>query len=100
MFALALGIDYALFIVAASAVRRWGSKLEPARRGHRDDGHGGEGGALLGPDLLLSLLGGDARADPVPLDGVGIILSVVFVLGRDVRRSCRAVLADSAPNVD
>jgi uncharacterized membrane protein YdfJ with MMPL/SSD domain len=46
MFALALGIDYALFIVVASAAPTSGSGLSPARRS-RDDGHRRQGRPLL-----------------------------------------------------
>ena len=61
MFALALGIDYALFIVMRFRGALFGSQ-EPRRGGGgRDDGHGRQGGALQrrhGADLADR---GDAR---------------------------------------
>ena len=70
MFALALGIDYALFLVHRFRGAFFGSEPRRARRGRGDDGHGRQGRPVLGrhrPDLAL---GGDARAEPgVPLDG-------------------------------
>ena len=49
MFALALGIDYALFLV----VRFRGARMRPARgrpaRGRRDDGHRRQGRLFSGP---------------------------------------------------
>ena len=70
MFALALGIDYALFVVNRFRGAYFGSKLDAARRGRRDDGHRRQGRPLLRPDRADLALGGDARAEPgVPLDG-------------------------------
>ena len=45
MFSLALGIDYALFIVTASAPPSQSARRP--RRGRRDDGHGREGRPVL-----------------------------------------------------
>ena len=77
MFALALGIDYALFIVARFRGAHFGSQSHDPRRGCAHDGHGRQGGAVLRrhrPDLAV---GGDARPEPgVPLDGARDQLSV------------------------
>ena len=47
MFALALGIDYALFIVHRFRGAFFGSRARRARRGRRDDGHRRQGRPLL-----------------------------------------------------
>ena len=69
MFALALGIDYALFIVMRFRGAFFGSKLN-ARGGHRgDDGHGRQGRPVLRGDRAHLADGGDARPEPgVSLD--------------------------------
>ena len=70
MFALALGIDYALFVVHRFRGAFFGSKLPAARRGRGHDGHRRQGRALLRADRLRLALRGDARAEPgLPLDG-------------------------------
>ena len=69
MFALALGIDYALFIVMRFRGALFGQQLRPRRGGRRDDGHRRQGRPLLGPDGAGLALGGDAGAEPrLPLD--------------------------------
>ena len=69
MFSLALGIDYALFIVYRFRASL-GARGRPARRGRRDDGHGGQGRPVLGDDGAGLAVGRAARAQPrVPLDG-------------------------------
>ena len=69
MFALALGIDYALFIV----VRFRGALCGRAalrRGGRRDDGHRRQGRPAVRRDRAGLPVRGDARARPaVPLDG-------------------------------
>ena len=50
MFALALGIDYALFVVMRFRGALFGEHREPRGRGRGDDGHRRQGGALLRPD--------------------------------------------------
>ena len=69
MFALALGIDYALFIVARyRAALRLAAVASRGRGG--DDGHRRQGRALLRPDCADLTVGGDARPQPrVPVDG-------------------------------
>ena len=47
MFALALGIDYALFIVARFRGAYFGSQVTTRDAVARDDGHGRQGGAVL-----------------------------------------------------
>ena len=47
MFALALGIDYALFVVHRFRGAFFGSQARRARRGRRDDGHRRQGRPLL-----------------------------------------------------
>ena len=70
MFALALGIDYALFIVMR--FRAALLRLRPLGRGRRrrDDGHGRQGGAVLRADRADLADGGAAGTEPgLPLDG-------------------------------
>ena len=72
MFALALGIDYALFIVMRFRNALFGQARDARGRGRRDDGHGRQGGSLLRADRADLALGGDAGAEPgLPLDGAG-----------------------------
>ena len=47
MFALALGIDYALFVVHRFRGAFFGHKLSRGRRDRGDDGHRRQGGAVL-----------------------------------------------------
>ena len=69
MFALALGIDYALFIVYRFRGAFFGSKLSAAGGGRGDDGHRRQGRALLGRDGADLAERRDARAEPgVPVD--------------------------------
>ena len=64
MFALALGIDYALFIVMRFRGAFFGSKLD-ARGGHgRDDGHGRQGRPVQRRDGADLAHRGDARPEP------------------------------------
>ena len=72
MFALALGIDYALFVVMRFRGAFFGSTLS-ARGGDRgDDGHRRQGGALLRPDRADLADRGHARPQSrVPLDEPG-----------------------------
>ena len=70
MFALALGIDYALFIVARYRAALFGSGLSTRRRGGGDHGHRRQGRALLGRHGADLAVRGDARTQPgLPLDG-------------------------------
>ena len=69
MFALALGIDYALFIVYRFRGAFFGSRLSPTGRHDRDDGHRGQGGALQRRHRAHLAERGDARPEPgVSLD--------------------------------
>ena len=54
MFALALGIDYALFVVHRFRGAFFGSGLDRAGGGRGDDGHRRQGRALLGADRARS----------------------------------------------
>ena len=70
MFALALGIDYALFIVVRYRAAHFGHGLSPGRRRGRRHGHRGQGRALQRHHRADLALGRHARAEPgVPLDG-------------------------------
>ena len=70
MFALALGIDYALFVVARFRGAHFGSQITDPRRGRGHDGHRRQGGAVLRRHRADLALRGDARAEPgVPVDG-------------------------------
>ncbi len=70
MFALALGIDYALFIVHRFRGAFFGSKLTARDAVAVTMDTAGQGGALLRRDRSHLALRGDARAEPgVPLDG-------------------------------
>ncbi len=69
MFALALGIDYALFIVYRFRARLLRIAAVGAGGGGGDDGHRRQGGAVLGHDRADLAERGDARAEPgVPVD--------------------------------
>ena len=70
MFALALGIDYALFIVSRFRGALFGSEPRDRRCGGGDHGHRRQGRALLGRDRAHLALGGHARTQPrLSLDG-------------------------------
>ena len=70
MFALALGIDYALFIVVRYRAAHFGQRPVTGRCRRRCDGHRRQGRALLRRHRSHLALGGDARAEPsVPIDG-------------------------------
>ena len=72
MFALALGIDYALFVVMRFRSALFGQAEKPGGGGRRDDGHGRQGGPLLRPDRDDLAGGGDAGAEPgLPLGRAG-----------------------------
>ena len=62
MFALALGIDYALFIVYRFRGAFFGSKEPVERGGGRDDGHGRQGRPVQRPDRADLADRRDARA--------------------------------------
>ena len=62
MFALALGIDYALFIVDALPRRALRLQSLSAERRRRDDGHGRQGRPVLRPHRAHLADRGDARA--------------------------------------
>ncbi len=64
MFALALGIDYALFIVYRFRGALFGSRMDAGGRGRRDDGHRREGGAVQRDDRADLPHRRDARAEP------------------------------------
>ena len=69
MFALALGIDYALFIVHRFRGAFFGSKLSARGGDRRDDGHRRQGRPVLRRDGADLALGGDARPESrVPVD--------------------------------
>ena len=71
MFALALGIDYALFIVIRFRGALFGSQARPAsRRSPMTMDTAGKAVLFSGADRADLALGGDARAEPrLPLDG-------------------------------
>ena len=70
MFALALGIDYALFLVVRYRAARMGSRGLAPPGGRRDDGHRRQGGAAVRAHRAGLAVRGDARALPgVPVDG-------------------------------
>ena len=66
MFALALGIDYALFIVMRFRGAFFGSRLSAEEADGRDDGHRRQGGPLLRRHRADLADGGDARARAPP----------------------------------
>ena len=69
MFALALGIDYALFVVHRFRGAFFGSKLSAGGRSRADDGHRRKGGALLRGHRADLAERGDAGPEPgLPLD--------------------------------
>ena len=70
MFALALGIDYALFLVVRYRASRMGAGNSGAAGGRRDDGHRRQGRPALRGHRADLAVGRDARALAVlPLDG-------------------------------
>ena len=70
MFALALGIDYALFIVVRFRGAFFGRNLSADGRRRRDHGHRRQSGPVLRADGADLAVGGHARPEPgVPLDG-------------------------------
>ena len=99
MFALALGIDYALFVVMRFRGALFGSRAAAAEaRG--DDGHGGQGRALLRLTVLISLTAVMLVPSPAFRSmSLGIMLSVLFVLAATLTL-LPAVLAKLGPRVD
>ena len=70
MFALALGIDYALFIVARYRAALFGSGLSPVEAAAVTMDTAGKAVLFSGLTVLISLSGCDAGAQPrLPLDG-------------------------------
>ena len=100
MFALALGIDYALFIVPASAARFFGSRL-----GARDAvtvtmDTAGKAVLFSGLTVLVSLSAVMLVPSPAFRSmALGIMLCVVFVLAATLTL-LPAVLAKLGPRVD
>ncbi|GAB3669187.1 hypothetical protein GCM10027596_41080 [Nocardioides korecus] len=82
MFALALGIDYALFIVVRYRASRWGSNRSPREAVAETMDTAGKAVLLSGATVLISLSA--VMLVPSPsfrsMAG-GIMLSVLFVLG-------------------
>ncbi len=101
MFALALGIDYALFIVYRFRGAFFGSRRPAAEAVAADDGHRRQGGALLGGlTVLISLSAVMLVPSPAFRSmSIGIMLSVLFVLAATLTL-LPAVLAKLGPRVD
>ena len=99
MFALALGIDYALFVVYRFRAAFFGSKL--SGRGRRgDNGHRGKAVLFSGLTVLISLTRSDAGAEPAFRSmSLGIMLAVIFVMAATLTL-LPAVLAKLGPRVD
>ena len=100
MFALALGIDYALFIVHRFRGAFFGSKIVRPGGDRRHDGHRRQGRAVLGVTVLISLSAVMLVPSPAFRSmSLGIMLSVVFVLAATLTL-LPAVLAKLGPKVD
>ena len=70
MFALALGIDYALFVVMRFRGAFFGAKLSAEDAVAETMDTAGKAVLFSGLTVLISLVGGAARPQPgVPLDG-------------------------------
>ena len=100
MFALALGIDYALFVVHRFRGALFGSRLDAERRRRGDDGHRRQGRALLGRTVLISLSAVMLVPSPAFRSmALGIMISVFFVLLATLTL-LPAVLAKLGPRID
>ena len=100
MFALALGIDYALFIVYRFRGAFFGSRLTAVEATARDDGHRRQGRPLLGLTVLISLTAVMLVPSPAFRSmSLGIMLAVLFVLAATLTL-LPAVLAKLGPKVD
>src|SRR3954451_22337787 len=100
MFALALGIDYALFIVYRFRSAFFGSKLSPQEAVAATMDTAGKAVVFSGVTVLISLSA--VMLVPSPAfrsTSVGIMLSVVFVLAATLTL-LPAVLAKLGPRVD
>ncbi len=100
MFALALGIDYALFVVHRFRGAVFGSKLPPEEAVAQTMDTAGKAVLFSGVTVLISL--GAVMLVPSPAFrsvSLGIMLAVVFVLGATLTL-LPAVLAKLGPRVD
>jgi putative drug exporter of the RND superfamily len=100
MFALALGIDYALFVVHRFRGAFFGSKLQPEEAVAQAMDTAGKAVLFSGVTVLISL--GAVMLVPSPAFrsvSLGIMLAVIFVLGATLTL-LPAVLAKLGPRVD
>jgi RND superfamily putative drug exporter len=100
MFALALGIDYALFVVHRFRGAYFGSKLPPEEAVAQTMDTAGKAVLFSGLTVMISL--GAVMLVPSPAFrsvSLGIILSVIFVLAATLTL-LPAVLAKLGPRVD
>ncbi|HSD24817.1 MAG TPA: MMPL family transporter [Solirubrobacterales bacterium] len=100
MFALALGIDYALFVVHRFRGAFFGSKLPPEEAVAQTMDTAGKAVLFSGVTVLISL--GAVMLVPSPAFrsvSLGIMLAVIFVLGATLTL-LPAVLAKLGPRVD
>jgi RND superfamily putative drug exporter len=100
MFALALGIDYALFIVNRFRATLFGSKLDPVAAVAVTMDTAGKAVLFSGATVLISLSAVMLVPSPAFRSmALGIMLSVVFILAATLTL-LPATLAKLGPNVD
>jgi RND superfamily putative drug exporter len=100
MFALALGIDYALFIVARFRAALFGSKLSPVEAAAVAMDTAGKAVLFSGLTVLISLSAVMLVPSPAFRSmSLGIMLSVIFILAAAVTL-LPAVLAKLGPRVN
>jgi RND superfamily putative drug exporter len=100
MFALALGIDYALFVVMRFRNALFGQELEPAEAVARTMDTAGKAVLFSGLTVLISLSAVMLVPSPAFRSmSLGIMISVVFVLAATLTL-LPAVLAKLGPRVD
>jgi putative drug exporter of the RND superfamily len=100
MFALALGIDYALFVVMRFRNALFGQRLAPAEAAGTTMDTAGKAVLFSGLTVLISLAAVMLVPSPAFRSvALGIMISVVFVLGATLTL-LPAVLAKLGPRVD
>jgi len=100
MFALALGIDYALFIVMRYRAAHYGSQLDPIEAAAQTMDTAGKAVLFSGVTVLVSLSAVMLVPSPAFRSmSLGIMLAVIFILAATLTL-LPAVLAKLGPKVD